>query len=57
MLLNLYLKLGWLVVKILYHSSYFFCIKLLNNEKLGNYICNIQHTFAFHLLKLEHKNK
>ena len=57
MLKHIYIKIGWLIVKALYHSSYFICIDVLDNEKLGNYICNLQHTFAFHLIKLEHKSK
>lgn len=53
----LYLKVGWLIVKTLYHSSYIICIKILNNEKLGNYLCNIQHAYALHLIKLEYQTK
>jgi hypothetical protein len=53
----LYIKVGWLIVKTLYHSSYIICIKILDNEKLGNYICSIQHAYALHLIKLEHQSK
>jgi hypothetical protein len=57
MLKLLYIKVGWLIVKTLYHSSYIICIKIFNNEKLGNYLCNIQHAYALHLIKLEHQSK
>lgn len=53
----LYLKVGWLIVKTLYHSSYIICIKILNNEKLGNYLCKMQHDYALHLIKLEYQTK
>jgi hypothetical protein len=53
----LYIKVGWLIVKALYHSSYIICIKILNNEKLGNFICKIQNAYALHLIKLEYRSK